>query len=296
MRKYVVMTLVTAAFGAGCRPAADRLDPHEIIALERAALDRWGKGDPQGFFDTMAPEQTYFDPMTDKRIDGQEALKKYIAPFAGKISIERVEMIDPKVQRVGDLAVLTFNLNDYGAQVAGGPKTTVRWNSTELYQRINGSWKIVHSHWSYVKPDMNETANAREADARAIRESEVEWAKAWAAKDIDRIVSHYAADAAVELANAPMMIGKDAIRAGLKRGLVDPNFAVRFAPAQIEVSKGGDLGYARGAYTVTLTDATTKRAATRKGKYVVVYRKQGDGHWKAIHDINNRDQPCRRDR
>lgn len=99
MRKYVVLPIVAAAFGAGCHPAADRFDPQEIIALERGALDRWGKGDPGGFFDIMAAEQTYFDPMTDKRIDGQEALKKYIAPFTGKISIERVEMIDPKVQR-----------------------------------------------------------------------------------------------------------------------------------------------------------------------------------------------------
>ncbi len=148
---------VAAAFGAGSRPTADRFDPQEIIALERGALDRWGKGDPQGFFDIMAAEQTYFDPMTDKRIDGQEALKKYIAPFTGKISIERAEMIDPKVQRVGDLAVLTFNLTDYGAQFAGGPKTNARWNSTEVYQRINGSWKIVHSHWSYTKPELKQT-------------------------------------------------------------------------------------------------------------------------------------------
>jgi hypothetical protein len=100
MRNCVVPMLVAAAFGTGCQRVADRFDPQEIIALERVALDRWGKGDPGGSFDIMSAEQTYFDPMTDKRIDGQEALKRYIAPFTGKISIDRVEMIDPKVQRV----------------------------------------------------------------------------------------------------------------------------------------------------------------------------------------------------
>ena len=50
----------------------------------------------------------------------------------------------------------TFNLVDYGAQINDGPKTTARWNSTEVYQRLNGSWKIVHSHWSYVKPVLKE--------------------------------------------------------------------------------------------------------------------------------------------
>src|SRR6266513_1108026 len=95
-----------------------------IIAMERAALDRWGKGDPQGFFEIMASGQTYFDPMTEKRLDGQSDLKQYMAPFTGKIRIERLEMIDPKVQASGDIAVLTFNLNDYGAQLGDGPKTT----------------------------------------------------------------------------------------------------------------------------------------------------------------------------
>jgi ketosteroid isomerase-like protein len=63
-------------------------------------------------------------------------------------------MIDPRVQRHGDIAILTFNIVDYGAQLSGGPKSTARWNTTEIYQRINGQWKIVHSHWSYTKPEL----------------------------------------------------------------------------------------------------------------------------------------------
>jgi len=154
MSTKLILTLVAAGFAAACQPAADTFDPQQIIALERGALDRWGKGDPQGFFDIMAPDVTYLDPKTDRRLQGVETLKKYFAPFAGKISVERIEMIDPKVQRLGDLAVLSFNLNDYGAQFAGGPTSTSRWNTTEVYQRINGAWKIVHSHWSYTKPEL----------------------------------------------------------------------------------------------------------------------------------------------
>jgi uncharacterized protein (TIGR02246 family) len=151
----VILFLATVS-DISCSRATGDFQPETIIALERGALDRWGKGDPQGFFEIMAPDQTYFDPLTAKRIDGQDALRKYFAPFAGKIRIERVEMIDPRVQRSGDLAVLTFNLVDHGAQLGGGRKTTARWNSTEVYQRINGSWKIIHSHWSYVQPVLKE--------------------------------------------------------------------------------------------------------------------------------------------
>ena len=52
-----------------------------IIAVERATLDRWGKGDPQGFLEVYAPDVTYFDPFQDKRIDGHDAMTKLLLPF-----------------------------------------------------------------------------------------------------------------------------------------------------------------------------------------------------------------------
>jgi len=161
MRKRIVSFSILALFVFGLKGFAQSDVAQTVIAMERAALDRWGKGDPGGFFEIMATPLTYFDPMTEKRIDGQADLRKYIAPYTGKIKIERVEMIDAKVQQSGDMAVLTFNLNDYGARVGDGPKMTMRWNSTEVFQRINGSWKIIHSHWSYLKPDFNESADAQ---------------------------------------------------------------------------------------------------------------------------------------
>ena len=143
---------------SACATARDNYSREAIVALEKGALDRWGKGDPAGYFELMAPEETYFDPNTEKRIDGYNALRRYIAPFTGKIQIDRIDMIDPKVHRVGDVAVLTFNLNDYGASLADSPKSDAHWNSTEVYQRIDGRWKIVHSHWSYVKPELKTKA------------------------------------------------------------------------------------------------------------------------------------------
>ena len=148
-----ITALVLLAAVRVAQPADVSVEEH-IIALERGALERWGKGDPQGFFDIMSNDETYFDPITAKRIDGLEALRNFMAPFTGKISIDRFEMIGPKVQRHGDVAILTFNLVNEGAQLSGGPKSTARWNSTEIYRRVNGRWKIVHSHWSYTKPEL----------------------------------------------------------------------------------------------------------------------------------------------
>src|SRR2546429_8086103 len=126
----------------------------EIIGLERAALERWGKGDPQGYLQLMAPDVTYLDPALEKRLDGLAAVKAYIIPFTGKIRIDSYEMINPQVQRDGEVAVLTFNLIDSVKRPDREGK--VRWNSTEVYRRIEGKWKIIHSHWSYIKPQLKE--------------------------------------------------------------------------------------------------------------------------------------------
>ena len=81
--------------------------------MERAALDRWGKGDPGGYIEMLAPELTYFDPFTKERIDGLNAFKQYLAPVTGKIHIDRYDMINPRVEQVGDVATLTFNFVNY---------------------------------------------------------------------------------------------------------------------------------------------------------------------------------------
>lgn len=128
--------------------------PPDVVAMERAALDRWGKGDPQGYLEIMANEVTYFDPMQEKRMDGLEAMRKMLAPITGKVKVSRFDMIGPKVQHHGDAALLTFNLVSYVAQPDGKERAVARWNSSELYARVDGQWRIVHSHWSYTKPEL----------------------------------------------------------------------------------------------------------------------------------------------
>ena len=128
-------------------------DGGEIIARVRAALDRWGNGDIQGPLDVYAPGITYFDPFQEKRVEGIEAMRKLYAPIAGKLKIGRYEMIDPKVQRHGDVAVLTFNLVDYVIRQPDGPgNVRVPWNCTQVYVRTGGKWSVIHEHWSFIKP------------------------------------------------------------------------------------------------------------------------------------------------
>lgn len=117
-----------------------------IIAMERAALDRWGKGDPSGYLEISAPEVVYFDPFLERCLDGLEALTRYYKALRGQVRIDRDEIINPKVQVCGEVAVLTFNYVSYTGE------TQMRWNCSEVYQHQNGHWRIIQTHWSITQP------------------------------------------------------------------------------------------------------------------------------------------------
>jgi uncharacterized protein (TIGR02246 family) len=134
--------------------------------------------------------------------------------------------------------------------------------------------------------------DTRVADRKAISDGEAAWVANWKARDVEKILGYYTDDAVVMDPGVPAVKGKDAIRAALKQGLDDKNFALTFTTMDVEVSKSGDLACSHGTFTETLTDAKTRKPVTVVGKYVTAYRKTADGSWKAILDINNADAPA----
>lgn len=134
----------------------DTFDPNQIVAMERAALDRWGAGDPLGYLEIMAPEVTYFDPSQERRVDGLRAMTDLLVLLTGKIKVDRYDMVCPVVQQHGDAAILTFNLVSYRRRSDGTEHAIAQWNSTETYAHVDGHWQIIHSHWSFVKPELKQ--------------------------------------------------------------------------------------------------------------------------------------------
>jgi len=138
-----------------------------IVALERAALDRWGNRDPGGFLESYAPDITYFDPLTPARIDGHHGMVEWYRPFVGKIHIDRYEILNPHVVVGANMALLTYNLVNYHRDRLGVESIGSRWNSTAVYRRRDGEWKSIHSHWSFTNHAafQNMTAEATERQA-----------------------------------------------------------------------------------------------------------------------------------
>ena len=132
--------------------------------------------------------------------------------------------------------------------------------------------------------------DTRAADEAAIRNAEAAWSKVAEAKQVDAMVAYYADDASLFLDNAPIATGKDAIRRTWEEMFQAPGFSLSWKPVQVEVALSGDLGYSRGTYELTMNDPKGK-PMTDRGKYVVVWKKQADGSWKAVADIGNSDLP-----
>jgi uncharacterized protein (TIGR02246 family) len=134
-------------------------------------------------------------------------------------------------------------------------------------------------------------ADTRDADVKAVRDVEAAWSKDAGAKDADKFAGYYTDDGSLLLPNAPIINGKEAIKAAVKGMMSDPNFALNFQGTRAEASKGGDTVWSIGAYAMTVSDPKTKKPVTDKGKYLTVFKKQADGSWKAIADMVNSDLP-----
>ena len=157
-RLGVATILLATAFSFACTDtrAAQNDTAKELIAKERAALARWGNGDPGGYIEIFAPEITYFNPFLERRIDGFDEMSAYYRSLTGEVRIDRFEIVDPTVQLHDGVAVLSYHLYNYRTLPDESEEEETRWNSTKVYAWTEGDWRIVHNHWAFLKPDMPE--------------------------------------------------------------------------------------------------------------------------------------------
>ena len=125
-----------------------------ILALERGINERWNKGDVDGALEMYSEDVTYFDPLTEMRLEGRKAVEAYFRQFfEGKLNIARNDFPNPQVivSDGGDLAVLHYNLRNFINDGQGGEKPGTPWNSTQVYRLIDGNWRVVHVNWSFTR-------------------------------------------------------------------------------------------------------------------------------------------------
>lgn len=129
--------------------AAEKRDPSMILQIERTAMERWAKGDPDGFLQILSPDIRFFDSSLKSRANGIAEVGKLYENERGKMNVE-VEFINPEVQFAGDAAVLTFNLV---TRDRTPERIERRWHATEVFQKTKRGWRIIHGHYSLAKTD-----------------------------------------------------------------------------------------------------------------------------------------------
>ena len=126
-------------------------ETREWINLETAAMKRWRKGDPTGFFAICAEDVRYFDPFVKHRIDGLECLKKEILGRTFRTRFDVMEFIDPRVVIYGQkAAVLFYRFFSTTLHPNGSVRLRIPWNCSVIYRRSRERWKVVHTHRSYI--------------------------------------------------------------------------------------------------------------------------------------------------
>lgn len=119
-----------------------------IIGLEKAALDKWFKGDTSGYEQLWSERSfTYFDAVVEKRVDDHATIADFLKTIEGKLFADSYDFRHPRVQIGKDMAVLTYQLF---------AKTTLidmEYNCIEVYQKEeDGVWRVIHSTWSFIRP------------------------------------------------------------------------------------------------------------------------------------------------
>jgi ketosteroid isomerase-like protein len=131
-----------------------------------------------------------------------------------------------------------------------------------------------------------EKPSATQSVEQLLRDLDAKWAKAAAAKDVERTIAFYSDDAIVFPPNATSAATKEAIRNGWKEMLTSPGFVITWQPRKVQVGKGGAMAWVSGTYELTMNDGSGKPVNDR-GKYLEVWEKQIDGNWKCAADMWN---------
>lgn len=119
-----------------------------ILAQARVELDSWSAGDTLGYAQSAADDVTYFDFIgAQALVDGIQAFRDYLSGLQGSFPVHTYEIVDPKVQVYGDVGILT--LHYYPTSLDGEPMGASK--GTCVYRRIDGTWHLIHVHWSKVE-------------------------------------------------------------------------------------------------------------------------------------------------
>jgi ketosteroid isomerase-like protein len=159
MKRAMSISVLTAALvmvSQGAMAADDAKVAAEVMAITRAqwAAEMQNKSVAEQTA-LLADEYTEFNADYPVRIEGK-ALNAAMYEAQNKAGGKALlgEMMNPKVQVYGDVAILSYNYVGVN-QDKDGKTSNSAAKSTRVYARINGQWKLVHANFAPVMAPSN---------------------------------------------------------------------------------------------------------------------------------------------
>jgi ketosteroid isomerase-like protein len=126
-------------------------------------------------------------------------------------------------------------------------------------------------------------------DVIAIEEVLNQYAVAVNAGDLELWLSLHADDVVKMPPDEPAIFGIEDLRANNEFAFDNLTLEMVLYPEEAHVD--GDLGFARGNYTLLITPKAGGDTAFVDGKYLTILKRQADGSWKISHDCFNSNVP-----
>ncbi len=128
-----------------------------------------------------------------------------------------------------------------------------------------------------------------EDDIAAIEDVLIQYCVAMETGDLELWLSLHADDIVKMAPDAPATFGKEELRASTKP-LFD-NFTIKMDYIREEIQVDGDLGFARGTFTATMTPKAGGEPLYMDAKTLGIYKRQAYGSWKLARNCYNSNVP-----
>jgi len=127
-------------------------------------------------------------------------------------------------------------------------------------------------------------------DEQAIEQNQATFVERGNAGDMDGVMMCCTGDVVMMPPNAPAIVGADAVRSWFAEFF--EQFTADMTTTTEDLIVDGDLAYARRSFAWTLTPKAGGEPIRESGKFVMIYRRDEGGTWKAALDIWNSDKPA----
>jgi ketosteroid isomerase-like protein len=137
---------------------------------------------------------------------------------------------------------------------------------------------------SMIFPSCNNAPKVNlNAELQALRQADNDWSEVSASKDVKRYMNFYDKDAIVIDFNGQITKDKEEVLKGVTASFLIPGFSLTFHNENAVVAKAGDLGYTTGSWDNQWNNDKGELMKAH-GPYLVIWKKQVNGSWKAIVD------------